>query len=346
MEGVTYNFNERGMNVLTAVDPTTGTLTMKYPLRKNYTSNPPHISDVANETFYNNTVEGGTYIVDSGALFIMQQIIGYYVRNVTIDAYPNNMPNMEPFEISYIMDGQFTNLVARAHCMLALDLSTRGITNALVDSPNLTIWGTGCGSWGGGIATGEGVENITIQNGTVVNTTDSQQPGGIAAIAYDDTVSRMNITGAGIVTSNGYASATNANLTGNTINVSSGYGILLAGTTLTATNNMINGGCILAYNTSVMDGNTCNQTYNGIVMGFGAQAGTRISNTTLRGPGASAGAGILLTDPGSVLSQDATVTNTLITNFATPISIWNPANEPNFYADPATLNGTATGSGH
>jgi hypothetical protein len=260
--GVTY-YGDKGMNTLTAVDsdPTSatfGTLTFKYPLRKTYTPN-PMIADVEAMTFHNNTIDGGTYI--GGVLFTVQQNVGTHIRNITFNS---GYPLLSSFD----MDGDYTDIKGTMPNCGYWDMSTRGYTNFLVDRPNITVTGN-CGSQETEcIGLGEGVENVTIQNGTCANNSTGSAVLGLWVAGYDHTVSGMTITSSevggggligGISTDNGWEGLVGGLITGNTITVSGQPGIILGGNGITVTNNTIyaNGWCIVDNANSTMSGNQC-----------------------------------------------------------------------------------------
>jgi hypothetical protein len=240
IHGETSDYNDRGTNVIKEISG--ATLTLFYPLGKDYTDN-PRIADVDAFTRRNITVSNLTWKLNGAYAFLMSEVLNGSVVHNKFD----NPSMFEDIGIGYVNGYRYEWNTLNESCE-GLDLSSRGTSHIIANGNVIKL--AGCMNKDvAGIGVGEGAEYVLVANNTIEIKGGNNEEGIDVTAAHTTVIYRNNIhiqhggSAGGIVLDNGapaqFVVPSATFMFDNTIFVDSGVGLRIQGGEMAGIGNRI-----------------------------------------------------------------------------------------------------------
>lgn len=348
IQGECVDLNNRGLNIVTSANSTTGVLALAFPVGKSYTTGgstcvpattTPVVADVQGFTGFDYSIENGTILPGTVQAIIVNQVTRFRLSHTTITTA---VAYHEPIQMNYLMDALFDGNTVRSNGGPLIDMSGRSCTNcrAVGNTLELTPDSSGNAPTGGIVGAGEGSENATFVGNVMTSTGNNAAALNIGG--YDSLVSSNIITvgssskGVAVNTS----TATAPLISDNVINSAAQYGLYLAavdqdiasGNRITVSGSSTVAGIYVIGRAVIFGGSVTGMTshYGILITRNSAAMATQVIGVNIAAASyESKGAGIYVGDPGSQQAADPILTGNQITNYTTPIAFQNITHNAN-----------------
>jgi len=194
IQGETTDNNNRGLNIVTIVNKSTGVLTMQNAIGKTYTSS-PKIGDVQAYTGFHFSLENGTILPGALEAVGAEQIYDFRISNITLTTN-TAARGMEPFQINYLFDVLFDGNTLTSNSGNLIEFAGRGCTDckAIGNRLTLSLSSTGANPMGDAVDIGEGAERAVVSGNVITSPGVANTNAVDMTASYDSVVSGNTIT--------------------------------------------------------------------------------------------------------------------------------------------------------
>lgn len=338
-QGETSDYNDRGVNQVTAINSGTGDLTLAWPTGKSYTSS-PKVANVQSVTQVGMTLHGpGTILPGKIQVVIGQQLVDAVISDLTV--WTNTAVVGEPFQFNYSTGLQFRNNRITSNFGPLIDFGGRVCTDCVASGNVVSLIASSTGALPTTLAVncGEGAERCVFSMNHVESVGNAAaNPTGVdLSNSYDAVWDASNvvnmgpsIAGAALATNNGSGfGAVNPRIAG-TFRSSASYALILGASdqdTVSSPSISLTGASaqgIHVIGPANLTGGSCTGMASGaycvIVEGTGAQCSQITGMRIVAAAPGSSGAGIGVVDPGSQQACDPVITANTILNYTTRVN--------------------------